>query len=244
MNHEELTSELTKAFSKISEVLPRVEFDLVLYPIDEMKQKMEDLYAQLIRFYHRALKWYEASRAKHAVVAFLHPYKLRFEDILQEIHERARSIDKLAVTMARGEMRSIYRLVKQCLDEQTHLSAHHRLSHNAIVNIEESQVQTFARLADLQQLLVSHQAVNSGILLNTQQMVRENQVALMIAAASSSMLPTPQDSLRRLVALQSAQHAPIFAHVDCFWKDKALKAWAMSPEASLLIVDRVCWNKK
>lgn len=152
MNHEELTSELAKALSKIADVLPRVEFDLILYPVDDMKHKMEDLYAHIIRFYQRALKWYEASKAKHALLSVVKLYKLHFEDILQSITDRARSIDQFAVAMAHGETRRIYHLVKQCLDEQRLLGAEHQQTHDTIISIEQAQVQMFTRLADLKQL--------------------------------------------------------------------------------------------
>ncbi|KAF2231974.1 hypothetical protein EV356DRAFT_518019 [Viridothelium virens] len=236
LNHEELVTELAKALAKVSDTLPQTQLHLVLYPTAEMKRVVEELYALLMLFYQRALRWYQASRLKHIARALIKPFRLEFGDLIERINSQARLIESLAITMAHQEIRSIYALVQDCLSEQKAL----RLEQNKVTPVmteaQQLQTQTLQLLISMQQMLLSHQTVNSGILLTTQRMTRETQVTLMIAATSLPSLLAPNESLRRRIASCSRRQVSLSMHLDGFLMSPTLKAWASETKSSLLIV--------
>ena len=107
LNHEEMITELSKALYCISAVFPRIEKQLELYQTEEIKVQVERLYAEIIHFYQRALKWYESGKLKHLLGAFVNPYALRFKDFQTKINEYSREIEKLAETYAHMEIRNV-----------------------------------------------------------------------------------------------------------------------------------------
>ncbi|TKA77497.1 hypothetical protein B0A49_00787 [Cryomyces minteri] len=119
LNQEELISQLSKALSRIGNVLARVEIKSALYPTDEMKRVVEDLYAHLIKFFQRTLRWYEDGKLKHMWTAVCNPYPLRFKDLVEELDERARDINRLAASLAQVELREMHRLIQVLITNQT-----------------------------------------------------------------------------------------------------------------------------
>ncbi|KAI9662250.1 MAG: hypothetical protein M1821_008416 [Bathelium mastoideum] len=236
LNHEELVTELAKALAKISDILPRTQLQLVLYPTEEMKRVVEELYALLILFYQRALKWYQANKLKHIASALLKPFRLEFGDLIERINTQARSVESLAITMAHQEIRSIFGLVQQCLSEQRALRLEQSKVTSVVTDSQWSQIQTLRFLASMKEMLMSHQTVNSGMLLNAQRMTRENQIALMIAATSLPLILGPNESLRRRIALCSRRQFGLSMDLDKFLMAPALKAWSSESRSSLLIV--------
>ncbi|KAL9112820.1 MAG: hypothetical protein Q9227_002897 [Pyrenula ochraceoflavens] len=251
LNHEELVTELSKALANVCNTLPRTQLHLVLYPSERMKRAVEELYALLICFYQRALRWYEKNRLKHVVQALIRPFRLAFGDLVERINSQARAIESLAITMAHQEIRSIYVLVQECMSEQKHLGLNHRNVERRVNDVQQVQDQTLKLLVNMQQMLIcrfqanevsqkltdaAHQSVNSGLLLNTQRMTRETQVALMIAAASASELLSPKESLRRRLALCSQRRVNSSLDLNDVLRSPAFRSWLLRAESSLLIV--------
>jgi hypothetical protein len=102
-----MIAELSKALYSISVAFPRIEKQLDLYQTNEMKVQIERLYASIIQFYQRALKWYEGGKLKHLVGALVNPYALRFKDMRTKIDESSREIEKLAEAYAQMEIRNV-----------------------------------------------------------------------------------------------------------------------------------------
>jgi hypothetical protein len=65
LNHEELISRLAEALVLIGDALPRAKLKLELYGTEPMLQAVSQLYAQIMRFSQRAIKWYSEGRIKH-----------------------------------------------------------------------------------------------------------------------------------------------------------------------------------
>ena len=167
-NHEQLITELVKSISRIGDVLPRIDLHLHLYPTAAMKHAIEDLYAQLISFYQRALRWYEARPFKHVIKAIFKPYPLQFQDIVECIQYRARHIESLAIVLAHKEIREMYLLVKECLKEQKTVQTKQRAIQSgqdrfqsALADVEQSRTQKNALLLDLERLLTCKSRISS-----------------------------------------------------------------------------------
>jgi hypothetical protein len=107
-----MVAELSKALCLIATALPRVEAQLNLYQTAEMRAYVEKLYAEIIQFYQRALKWYDGGKLKHLVGSFIGPYALRFQDLVCRINESARNIEIMAAVYAQLELRDLLTLTQ------------------------------------------------------------------------------------------------------------------------------------
>jgi hypothetical protein len=105
MNQEELVKELAKALCRVSDILPHTELHLTLHPTPEMKDLVVTLYVQIIKFSRRAMKWFQESKPMHMLKSITHPYSLRFKDVVEDVGETARRIERLALSMSMAELR-------------------------------------------------------------------------------------------------------------------------------------------
>ncbi|KAH8588667.1 hypothetical protein B0O99DRAFT_600563 [Bisporella sp. PMI_857] len=66
------------------------------------------LYAHIIHFMVRTLRWYQKSKAKRAIGALFKPSALNFQDNLTEVNELSRDVDEIATTAAQAELRAVH----------------------------------------------------------------------------------------------------------------------------------------
>jgi hypothetical protein len=107
-NHESVMAVLAKALSRIADALPRVEFYSILYPTARMRVAVEELFAHLLRFFVRALDWYQENTFSHIIHSITRPPEIRYQDTLELIDELSRRIDQLAVSASQAEIRTIH----------------------------------------------------------------------------------------------------------------------------------------
>lgn len=213
LNHEELIVQLSKAMSKIADVLPRVDFQIELYRTDLMVRHVEDLYVEIIAFFDRASKWYRDGKVMHMLKSFTNPYSLRFKDLVDRIDERTRRIDSLAATLAQAELKQM---------------------HVLLASSKKSQEETHKLLVEVKQIMITNHAVTSSRLIDTYESTRQIQFAQMIDVASRNALPEPLQSLRYYQSMRKrrqAQSTIDFKHVTT-----PLQDWATSKESSLLLI--------
>jgi hypothetical protein len=72
-----------------------------------MKEAMSRLYAYILLFLQKAVKWYTMSSARRAVSSILSPYSLSFKDTIEEIRKCTESVDAIANTSGRAEIRGL-----------------------------------------------------------------------------------------------------------------------------------------
>jgi hypothetical protein len=108
LNHEELVTKLAKACSRIAESLPRADLSLILYPTPAMKEAVARLYANIMKFVVRALRWYRQGRPMHMLSSITNPWRLDFEQELGEVEQDARGIDNLAQSASQAELREAH----------------------------------------------------------------------------------------------------------------------------------------
>ncbi|KAG7118898.1 hypothetical protein HYQ45_015409 [Verticillium longisporum] len=89
LNHEELLTEISKAVSKIADVLPRTELHSVLYPTQRMQDSVAMVYAKILEFFVMAVR-------------------LSFKPVIEEITERSRRVDELASAASKAEIRALH----------------------------------------------------------------------------------------------------------------------------------------
>lgn len=105
--YEELLAEISKAVSNMADVLPRTELHSILYPTTRMREAVSLLYAKIIEFIVKAIKWCKKGKLRHAFTAIAHPFELKFKAITDEITLRSRRVDELA-SAAKAEIRELH----------------------------------------------------------------------------------------------------------------------------------------
>lgn len=106
--HEELLAEISKAISNLGDVLPRTELHSILYPTTRMRDAVALLYAKIIEFIIKAIKWCKKGKLRHALTAITHPFELKFKSITDEITLRSRRVDELASAASKAEIRDLH----------------------------------------------------------------------------------------------------------------------------------------
>ncbi|KAF4932722.1 hypothetical protein CGCF245_v010294 [Colletotrichum fructicola] len=107
LNYESLVKELSKALCRIAEALRHVEAHLSLYPTKVIEDAVSELYCHIMEFTVRAIRWYQKPRPLRALSALGNPFPLKFRDIVDNIQETSRSIDRMALTMSHIELRQL-----------------------------------------------------------------------------------------------------------------------------------------
>jgi hypothetical protein len=112
LNHEEYITQISKAFSQIAAALSRVNVKILLFPTEQIQQAVSELYAQVLKFMLRAMKWYTEGRLKHFITAVFRPAALRFKDLLEGIESCSQTVDQLAVGASQAEQRNMHVLLQ------------------------------------------------------------------------------------------------------------------------------------
>ncbi|KAI0403449.1 hypothetical protein F4802DRAFT_608043 [Xylaria palmicola] len=176
LNHEELVKNLAKAFSRIAESLPHSDLSLILYPTPAMREAVARLYAVLMKFLLRALRWYRHGRAMHVLSSIANPWGLEFEQELGDVERQARIVDELAQSASRAELR------------EAHFQIHEiRCDLQAMTRIVEDGFQRMAQAA------LENQALQSGMsneLTSFKGMVQHIQLGQILSLSFLESLPT------------------------------------------------------
>ncbi|KAI0876417.1 hypothetical protein GGS24DRAFT_513777 [Hypoxylon argillaceum] len=108
LNHEEHLIELSKAVSRIADVLPRTELHSSLYPTVRMQEAVSQVYAKIVEFSVLAIKWYKKGRFSHSISALTKPFSLKYKPLLDDITDRSRRVDQLANAASKAEIRDLH----------------------------------------------------------------------------------------------------------------------------------------
>ena len=86
---------------------------ILLVPTEQIKHAISQLYAHILKFMIRAMKWYAEGKVKHFIVAVFRPASLRFKDLLQNIESCAQTVDQLAMGASQAEQRNMHLLLEE-----------------------------------------------------------------------------------------------------------------------------------
>ena len=104
-----MITSLAKAMSNIADELPRIELTAHLYAGQNMKDAVIKLYAYIVKFFVRALDWYRERPLQHMLHSITRPAEVRYKDLIAEIKNCSRIIDRLARLGQQIEQRAMYR---------------------------------------------------------------------------------------------------------------------------------------
>ena len=117
LNHQELSSKISDAFSAISDALPEVDFlASELYPVPHIQATLAAIYAHIIDFCTRALRWYSkttGSFIRKTWAAIKDPWALEFDDVVRQIQHTTMRIREQAAVAQQAETRYLSSMVSQ-----------------------------------------------------------------------------------------------------------------------------------
>jgi hypothetical protein len=73
-----------------------------------MQEAVSMVYAKIIEFSLKAVKWYKKNKLMHSISSIINPFNLAFKDVIDEISERSRKVDELASAAAKAEIRDLH----------------------------------------------------------------------------------------------------------------------------------------
>ncbi|KAI3320670.1 hypothetical protein HD806DRAFT_505830 [Xylariaceae sp. AK1471] len=177
INHEALIKELAKAMTRVADVVKHVQTQSLLYPTIEILEHISELYSQIMTFAIRAVEWYQKGKIAHAVAAFTSPFQLKYRDIIDDIYETSRKIDRCAMTMNYAEIRQMH---EQLAQSQKALELAH---------IERREM--YRLVAEVKGVVSQYGQLNHAGILNTNQRLSEIQFSQILSFISTSPIPRP-----------------------------------------------------
>ena len=189
-----------------------------------MKQEVARLYAYLIQFLIKALKWYQEGTFKHIIHSITQPVGIKYKDILENIEDCSRCIDQWAVSSAQAELRDVHTLQREVHTDLKNTGSVVRRSTMSVDEIMRRVIDIAPQLTTL----ISGQV-------NTNHRVFDLQLSQMLTITAGSSLQDPEISyrhgiLRRNKSMQRASR-PIQ-----FLDSQKLKRWTTSEGSSFIII--------
>ncbi|KAI0160610.1 hypothetical protein GGR57DRAFT_388457 [Xylariaceae sp. FL1272] len=175
LNHETMIKELAKAMARIADAVKNVETQRLLYPSVKMSECCSDLYSHIMTFATRAIEWYEKGKVAHVVAAFTSPFQLKFRDIVDEIHETSRKIDRLTMSESQAEIRRIHdKLICAKKDLE-------------VAQAERREV--YHLLTEVRGYVLQYGQLNQAGILDTNQRLSQVQLSQILSFMSDSCIP-------------------------------------------------------
>ena len=197
---------------------------MVLYPTKQMKQGVAQLYAHLVDFLIKAMKWYQEGAVKHLLHSITQPVGIRYKEILERIEDCSRRIDKWAAASAQAELRDMHTLQQRTLSDVGKTVS---LVQNNTMNVEEIMKVVVTMAPQLTQLVARQ--------LDTNQRVFDLQLSNMLTFTAGSPIPDPEISYRYGLFLRN-RHKLRLGRSPGFWRSSKLKDWTDSHTSALVIV--------
>lgn len=150
-----MITELSRALTSIAEVLPRIRLEASLYPTDYMKDAISRVYAYIILFLQKAVKWYTMGAARRAVSSLFKPYSLSYKETVDQIKICTESVDAIASAALRAEARDINITVEEQGErlKETDKTLHDM--QNQLLELHAASQRTEAQLLQMWQLATS-----------------------------------------------------------------------------------------
>ncbi|KAI1300901.1 hypothetical protein F5Y03DRAFT_408095 [Xylaria venustula] len=222
INHEVLIKELCKAMTRIADVVRHVQVQCLLYPTDEVVDHMRDLYSHIVSFAVRAVDWYQKKKIARALAAFTSPFQLKFQDIVEEIYETSRRIDRWAITMNHIEIR-------QMREQLTETGKALELAH--LERREMCQL-----ITDLKGFVSHHSQLQYSGMLNTNQRLSEIQFSQIHSFISTSSIPRPDLVRQSYTARRNRRQQANSGHITSQLWISDMKEWGEKRISTQILV--------
>lgn len=236
VEHERTGTTIVMALCEISESLPSVELVLALYPTAIIKRAASMLYAHILRFLVRALKYYEESRLMRAAHTITRPAALRYQDLISLIRGDAETVRKHAATSSQAEIRAIHDRVAAFggqLESETNKAQAERLDIHLKLNTLENLVTQVRHTLEFQHAV---QASNQVQICTALSDVQLRQALSMIASQCTIDHKSLFQSALQVVDTRAAFRQKSKHNVAAFWTSPKLQHWSKAATSSTILV--------
>jgi hypothetical protein len=222
-----LIEEIAKAFVAIGDVLPRADLSAELYQTEYMKDALSRLYAYVIRFLHLCVRWYSRSSLGRFFSGLKHPFKLDYQDLVEQIKVCSAAIEDLANAGARVEIRDI----------STIQAIHHSQFMDLYSKLLKKYDWMENSLKQILEVTTSGKAITERVDINVLDIKRSNfriEFHHLVQFLAPEILPDTvlqkaQSFARRDPTMALSSHQTVKM-------DRDLKTWALADRSSLLVV--------
>lgn len=173
-----------------------------------MQQAVAQVYAHIVKFFHRAMVWYNESKAKHLISSIYRPFELRFGDLVDDIARYSRMVDQLAIAESQAELRLMHLEQRELLSE----------------------------VRDTRRLIIENQCLNFRGSLESRRRICEIQFSQILSVVGAVSLLDPEESLRSSRYLRNRRMSQGLGCADSAWKSQKLKDWASCSSSSFLAI--------
>lgn len=233
VEHENICTTIVVALCDVADSLPRVELAAALYPTDIMRQAIAQLYAHIVRFLIRALKWFEEGKLAHAIHSITKPASLRYADIIKEIQRETQSITNQAISSSQAEQR----------DMHIEISAIRNLVDTAAIRSQSEQREVQDELSNLTTMVTQlredialDQAVNASARIPLRNQLTEVQLNQGLSVMSSRCIIDHKYTYRASVVLRDRQKHTTRSKGTGFFIPPKLQEWNSSPDSSAVVL--------
>ncbi|KAK3681335.1 hypothetical protein B0T22DRAFT_523487 [Podospora appendiculata] len=231
INHEETTKLLAKSLAQIAECIGGLHLTSNLYLTPQMTVVVEEMYSHILKFLMRAHKWYSEGRVSHIIHSITQPVQLRYKDLLQDIKDASKKLDRIAKGAGQAELRGMHLQ----LDDYTTNARETRTEIALIASkVEVSQ----AKIEELMVKISALHAIHSKALLNTDQRLSDIQLSNILTHLSNLPLDDPIKIYQQHLFFKKRRAAGLAstATINAFWLSPKLKTWSSSPKSTLAVI--------
>ncbi|KAK0759581.1 hypothetical protein N5P37_007769 [Trichoderma harzianum] len=185
INHHKLVSQLCVGLNSIAQVIPRAQLIIRLYPTQQIRQVIVEIYVHILKFLLRALSWYRESKMTHMLQAITKPAELRYGDILAAISSLSDTMSKMAEDSSHAEQRDMHTRIARIMHEQ-------KLTRESITEL-------MTAVSDMKLSMVTEQGISASARIEFRQRLSEVQLMQLLGQLSVAGLPDPIKTFQLLL---------------------------------------------
>lgn len=227
-----------------------------LFPTEAIKGAIVTMYAHILKFLIRAMRWFKESRLSHAIHSITRPSELRFDDLVEQIKYSSQSVAELASASSQAELRDLHIRQQNFIVSQSGFQHEQRkfVSNQLAFNeelknrlLERDSVENkieFLKNAflDLRESIVSQQYLSLSAQFTVQHNISGCQIQellSLLADSTDSSLLDPKVAFQSSLVLRNQRRQRRFSKSPSFWLDPKIQSWNQAQISSLVMIKGV-----
>ncbi|KAJ8131882.1 hypothetical protein O1611_g1744 [Lasiodiplodia mahajangana] len=217
VEHERTGTVVISALCDIADAVPSVELSLALYPTAVMRHAISLLYAHIVRFLIRALRYYEESGIMRAVHSITRPSALRYDDLIKLIRHDVEKVRRHAALSSQAEMRAL---------------------HNSIIALHTQLKTETDRAQAERQDMQAKLATFGGFMTQIRVSLTEVQLRQALSMISSECKIDHKSALQSTAQMSDAPNFRQKSRYNsaAFWASPQLQAWNQSNASTAILL--------
>ncbi|KAI0017897.1 hypothetical protein F4780DRAFT_795578 [Xylariomycetidae sp. FL0641] len=223
VNHQKVLSKLSTGLNKIAKILPRSELILKLYPVQHVKKVIVEIYAHILKFLLRALRWYQSSKWKHLQDALIKPAELQYDDLLNTISLLSHTLTEVGLASSHAEQRDMH--------------ASMRTQGKQLKDIQEKVGGLVTVVCEMRASMADEFGINATARIEVRQQLSKIQLHQFMDHLAAVPLPSSDKSLQASLFMASRRWLKRSNRGPPFWLDGRMQRWNHSRQSSLVVIN-------